>query len=61
MTHERLKILCMGAVVAVSALGCQRIVDVSGTVRVDGKPARGLVAFHSLAPPLNGVRSAWGI
>ena len=33
--------------VCVAALllpGCQRIADVSGTVRVDGKPAKGLVA-----------------
>jgi hypothetical protein len=45
MTRERLTILCLGTVVALSALGCQRIVDVSGTVRVDGKPARGLVVI----------------
>ena len=45
MNRERLKILCLGAAACVSALGCQRIVDVSGTVRVDGKPARGLVVI----------------
>ena len=30
-------------VVGLLLTGCQRIADVSGTVRVDGKPAKGLV------------------
>jgi hypothetical protein len=45
MISKRLTTLCLGTAMGVSALGCQRIVDVSGTVRVDGKPARGLVVI----------------
>ena len=42
----------IGFVVAVSLLagvGCRRIVDVTGTLRVDGKPAKGVVVMFDPA------------
>lgn len=39
---RRPALLCL-AVAGLLAAGCQRIADVSGTVRVDGKPAKGLL------------------
>ncbi len=40
----RLRVGFVCSLLAVSLLaGCQRIADVSGTVRVDGKPAKGLI------------------
>lgn len=36
-------------VLAVAVAGCQRIVDVTGTVRLDGKPAKGVIVVFD--PP----------
>lgn len=35
--------------IAVAVTGCQRIVDVTGTVRLDGKPAKGVIVVFD--PP----------
>lgn len=39
------------AVVVIALAGCQRIVDVTGSVRVDGKPAKGVVVMFDPASP----------
>jgi hypothetical protein len=41
--------LCGLAVGAMSLAGCQRIVDVTGSVRVDGKPTKGLIVMFDPA------------
>lgn len=37
------------ASISLTATGCQRIVDVTGTVRIDGKPAKGVIVMFDPA------------
>jgi hypothetical protein len=58
-THRRTVALALACLVT---SGCQRIVEVSGTVRVDGKPGKGLVVIFDPAAKdaTRGVASTGG-
>lgn len=44
----RLMVLVLASI-SLTATGCQRIVDVTGTVRIDGKPAKGVIVMFDPA------------
>ena len=44
----RLMVLVLASI-SLAATGCQRIVEVTGTVRIDGKPAKGVIVMFDPA------------
>lgn len=50
VANWRLMVLVLASI-SLTATGCQRIVDVTGTVRVDGKPVKGLIVMFDPSGP----------